>query len=488
MKNILRSCFGIFLLTALPGLAHALDIGISYAVYATPDQPYVEINLEVAAGTVMYRHVDSTHLQAGVEVIMLIKKGDQVAAFQKYVLNSPVVIFPQTLLDVKRLPVPPGEYTLEVQVQDLNDSLNTKTVQQPLVVAVPATIYLSEVQLLRGFKTDNSDNPFTKNGYLLEPLPFAFYDQLAIKMAFYAEVYHADKTIRDTSSYLVRYFIERDKGNGVKTLISSGSQRKKPGPITAILVQMDIKKVESGNYLLTVELRNKANELLASRSTAFQRSHPLFKVDEAEMTDELVAQQFVQRMDEKSLRYALRAVGVLASGDDAQTVKNILTSNDPKQMRFYVFRHFARQDPNDPEAAYTTFMQVASAADKKFKSGFRYGFETDRGRTYLRFGRPDDMIHVEDDPAAPPYEVWVYNNFPKTNQSKVKFLFYNPSLAGEDFIILHSNARGEINNPRWERVLYAKNAGEEYEGDNAQDATTMKSNVNRHARQYFEDL
>ncbi len=487
MKNSLRFCFGMFLLTALPGLAHALDIGVSYVVYATPDKPYVEINLEVSAGTVMYRHVDSTHLQAGVEVLMLLKKGDQVTAFQKYILSSPVVRYPQALLDVKRFELPAGDYVLEVQVVDTNDSLNARTVTRNFQVAIPPTIYLTELQLLGGYKPDKSDNIFTKNGYFMEPLPFGFYDRIATNLAFYAEVYHADKSLSD-STYLVRYFLEQEKGNGIKTMISAGSQRKKTGPIAAILVQMDIRKVESGNYALTVELRSKTNVLLASRTLPFQRSNPLYQINENEITDDLVAQQFVQPLNEKTLRYALQAVGVLAKGDDSQTLKNILSGGDLKQMRFYLFRHFAREDPNNPEEAYNRYMQAAVAADNKFKSGFRYGFETERGRTFMRFGRPDDMIHIEDDPSAPPYEIWIYNSFPKTNQSTVKFLFYNPSLAGEDFILLHSTARGEINNPRWERVLYAKNAGEQYEGDNAQDATTMKANVNRHARQYFEDL
>ena len=485
MKNTLRCCFGALLLAALPGIARALDTGISYAVYATPDQPYVEINLEIAAGSINFITVDSTHIRAGVEVMILLKNGETVAAYEKYVLNSPLLQFPQSLLDVRRMQVPAGEYLLEVHVQDLNDSLNNKIIRQPLVVAIPAGIHLSEVQFLRGFKADNSNNPFTKNGYFMEPLPFAFYNRSATRLAFYAEVYHADQSVRD-GSYLVRYFIEQEKGNGAKTLISSGSQQKKTGPIDAVLVQMDISKLESGNYSLTVELRDNANQLLATRSLAFQRSNPLYQIAESEITDEMVAQQFVQNLDEKNLRYALRAIGILAIGPESESLKNILAGGNLQQMRFYLFRHFARQDPNNPEDAYNKFMQVAAAANERFKSGFRYGFETDRGRAYLRFGRPDDLVHVEDDPAAPPYELWIYYNFPQTNQRNVKFLFYNPTLAGEDYIILHSTARGEINNPRWERVLYARNAGEEYEGDNVQDATTMKRNVNRNARVYFE--
>lgn len=157
-------------------------------------------------------------------------------------------------------------------------------------------------------------------------------------------------------------------------------------------------------------------------------------------------------------------------------------------MRFYVFRHFVRLDQNNPEAAFKSFIENANAVHARFQSGFRYGFETDRGRTYLRFGKPDDMVHVEDDPSAPPYEIWIYYNFPKTGQQNVKFLFYNPSLAGEDFILLHSTARGEIRNPKWERVLYSRNAADQEEGDNYNDATNVQRNLGRNARVYFEDF
>jgi GWxTD domain-containing protein len=175
-------------------------------------------------------------------------------------------------------------------------------------------------------------------------------------------------------------------------------------------------------------------------------------------------------------------------GKDPEELKNILFANNMEDMRYFLFRYFVRMDANNPEMAWRAYMETANAVDKKFTSGFRYGFETDRGRTFMKYGKPDDLIHVEDDPSAPPYEIWVYYNFPKTNQRNVKFLFYNPTLAGDDFITLHSTARGEINNPKWETKLYKRNAGNEFAGDNDFDATQMKSNVNRNARVYFEDF
>lgn len=470
-----------------PWTSQALDAGVSWAVFATPEKPYLEINIEIAASSVNFKHVDSTHLQAGVETLILIKQGDKVVNYEKYVLNSPLVEIPQALLDVKRLALQPGDYTLEITFHDMNDPVNTDVFSTPLQVQINEAIHLTEVQLLRSFKVDNSDNPFSKNGYFLEPLPFNFYDRGAQTLAFYAEIYHSDKSVKD-ASYLVRYTIEQEKGNGLKTLISIGNQRRKPSVIDAVLVQMDINKLESGNYTLTVELRNAASELLTSRTLSFQRSNPFLNVAETELTEELVNRQFVQNLGEDTLRYGLRAISALAVGVESDMLKNILQTGDLKAMRFYLFRHFMREDPNNPELAYKRFMEVAAAVDTRFRSGFRYGFETDRGCTFLRFGRPDDLVHVEDDPGAPPYEIWVYYKFTQTQQNNVKFLFYNPSLAGEDFILLHSNARGEISNPRWERVLYSRNPTEYVDGDNFHDSTGTQRNTGRNAKAYFEDF
>jgi GWxTD domain-containing protein len=484
MKTKLFLALGLL----LPLAGRALDAGVSYAVYATPEKPYIEINIEIAAASVTFIRADSTHLQAGVETLILIKQGENVVNFEKYVLNSPLVEFPRALLDVKRMSLPNGDYTLEITFQDIHDAENKDSFAAPLKVDIGEKIHLSELQLLRSFQRDDSENPFVKNGYFLEPLPFGFYDRGATLLAFYAEIYHSDKSITASSQYLVRYFIEQEKGNGIKNLISIGTQRKKPAPIDAVLVQMDISKLESGNYSLTVELRNATNDLLGVRTLSFQRSNPFLNFNETELTDEVLARQFVQNLGEDSLIYSLRAISMLAVGDESEMLKNVLKSKDLKSMRFYLFRHFMRADPNNPEQAYKNYMLLAAAVHEKFKSGFRYGFETDRGRTFLRFGRPDDLVHVEDEPGAVPYEIWVYYNFPSTKQKNVKFLFYNPSLAGEDFILLHSNARGEVNNPRWERVLYSRAPTEYVDGDNYHDATGVERNWGRNARVYFNDF
>lgn len=480
------------LLSCLPFFGKALDLGVSTAVFQAGEKPYIEVNIEIAGTTITYTP-DATvpdKMTASAEILIMMRQGEKVANYEKYTISSPLVSVPQSLLDVRRLFIASGDYVLEVEVLDLQTPANKKNYKMPVKVDIPAGIYLTEVQLLRGFKKQETgaENAFVKNGYFMEPLPFNFYDKGSTKLAFYAEIYHADKAI-DKGNYSVRYFIEENKGNGIKELVAGGGQRKTPAPIDALLVQMDISKVNSGNFTLTVELRNAVNELLAMRTVDFQRSNPLLSFDASTMTKEMLEQQFVQELSEENLRFSLRAIGPLAMGDETEELKNILATGDPASMRFYLFRHFAQKDPVNPKQAYFDYMKTAGQIHEKFKSGFRYGFETDRGRMYLRYGAPNDVIHVEDDPNAPPYEIWVYYNFPKTQQKNVKFLFYNPALAGEDYVLLHSTARGEVNNKRWERDLYARQVGsqEQFNGDNTHDSVEMQRNFNRNARVYFED-
>jgi len=133
-------------------------------------------------------------------------------------------------------------------------------------------------------------------------------------------------------------------------------------------------------------------------------------------------------------------------------------------------------------------MNVARAVDRTYASGFGYGFESDRGYIFMKYGKPSDVIRVEDDPSAPPYEIWSYNDFPKTRQSNVKFLFYNPSLATGQFVMLHSTAYGEVNNPQWERQLYIDApVGSFSDGDFIQ-GTGVNDGVGRRARRLFEDF
>ncbi len=469
---------------------HALDAALQAITYATPEKPYLEVVLEVYGTTLHQQQIDSVFFQSAVDVVILIRPegSEDIVRYDKYTLQGPPDTVHRSLLDVRRFSLNTGRYDLELILQDAFQADNKKTMRRSIEVPPIQDIYLTEPQLLRQFRQEDGNTAFHKNGLYLEPLPSLFYDRGSEKLILYAEIYNANTRIT-APTFLMRYIIEEELSGGQRRIWGSGNQRRQPKAIDAFLAQTDIRQMGSGNYLITLEVRDNDNKLLAERKLTFQRSNPLYQIPEEQITADMVNREFVQRLSTQELEFALRAISPLViKGSEPEMLQSILQAKEPEGMRFFLFRHFVRQDGNNPEEAYKRFMEVAKAVDTKFHSGFRYGFETDRGRTFIRYGKPDDLIRVDDEPSAPPYEIWVYYNFPATNQRNVKFLFYNPTLAGEDFLVLHSTARGEINNPRWERELYQRNAGEQYDGDNYQDATRMQRNVNRNARIYFEDF
>ena len=130
---------------------------------------------------------------------------------------------------------------------------------------------------------------------------------------------------------------------------------------------------------------------------------------------------------------------------------------------------------------------MARAVDQTFRSGFRKGIETDRGYIYLKYGQPNDVIKEYNEPDAFPYEIWSYNGLKVKGQTNVKFLFYNPSKASQDFLLLHSTCYGETQNPRWEIELYRSVSSTQMEGSDYRNGTRMQDNGFRNARRYFEN-
>jgi len=318
----------------------------------------------------------------------------------------------------------------------------------------------------------------------MEPLPYNFYGRYASSLNFYNEFYNTDKALDE--DFMVSYSIQQVDNSEAKTIMI-GHKRQKPQPIIPFLMQMDISQLPSGNYNLLVELRSRSKELLSRKRIFFQRSNPLLEEDATlELTDAEIEEEFVQKLTSEQLEYSLRALVPKMPQGDVDIVNTMIRKNNLDAQRLYLFSFWAKESPTNPEFAYKKYMEVAAAVDNKFNSGFRHGFETDRGYYYLKYGQPDDIEFRDQEPSAPPYEVWSYYEFPKTNQNNVRFVFYNPSLAPGNFELLHSTAIGERNNPNWQRDLYRDAPNEINSSDHFGD-DGMLDNFNRRADRVFRD-
>ncbi len=484
MKN--RKC--ILTLLALLGFSYALqaiDASVSYATFKSPKQNYIEVYLYISGRSVTFLQLADSTSQARLEVTILFKQEGEIVKGDKYVLSSPFVRQPADFIDLKRYGLENGAYELAVAVRDLNQPENAKEFQTEFKMDYSGEgVQQSSLQLLSSFQRSADDaSPFVKNGIQIEPLPFNFYGRNAATLIFYNEVYNTDLALND--DFLASYFIER-ADTGSAELLMIGHKRQHAQPIVPMLIQMDISKLPSGNYYLVVEVRNRAKELLSNKRLFFQRSNPFFGEESLQLADVNIEQEFVQKLNPQQLEYSLRALTPKLPPADVELVNTMMRKRNTDGQRLYLFSFWARESPNNPEFAYQKYMEVASAIDEQFDSGFRHGFETDRGYIYLKYGQPDDIELRNTEPSAPPYEIWTYYQFPRTNQNNVKFIFYNPSLAPGDFQLLHSTAIGELSNPQWQRELY-RDAPAEIQGSDYFEGADMQDNFNRNANRVFRD-
>ncbi len=491
MKNLLTFLF-CFAIACMAKAQDAIDANVSYATFQSQGNGFVEVYLNILGPSTGTTPVTDSTNQAVVDVVILFKQGEDVIKFDKYRLKGPVSKTPVDFVDVKRYALPNGEYKIEVSVEDLVKTGNTKKYESTFSMDYSNDkLAISDFELIASAKEvapgASSSNPMVKGNYIFEPMPANFYAKNDELMLFYFEVYNTDKAIGD--DYLMTMFIDNADTKEREEKISILNKRKKPEPVAAAVQQVDIKDLPTGNYNLVAEIRDKDRQLLAKKAIPFQRSNPYLKVSETDITTGKYAleDEFVGKMTVDELVYALKAIFMQADKSDGEHIKMITSQRNMNAMRLYLFSYWIKENHNNPQAAYEAYMNVARQVDVSFANGFGKGFETDRGYIFLKYGAPNNTVFEENDPSAPPYEIWFYNQFPKTNQNNVKFIFYNPSLTTNGHMLLHSTARGETNNPRWEVELY-RDAPNERQGNNFIDGTQMQSNIGRHARQLFDSF
>jgi GWxTD domain-containing protein len=461
----------------------ALDAGVSFCSFKSPEQNYLEIYFHFFGKTIGFDTLSTGELQAGLEVFIMFSRGEEIIKVDKYNLTSPRFSHPKDFLDLKRYALDNGDYDLFIKVSDLRDPNNRTQFNTEIKMDYDNTnLSISDIQLLASLKkATDLNNAFVKNGFEMEPLAYNFLNKNMSALSFYHEVYNAEKHLEDlfTLEYnILKIENEQQKGFLTKT------RKVKPGHIIPVVQSFNISDLPSGNYALTVELKGKNDTVLIRKAITFQRSNPV--EGEEEMADKEADKNFIEKLNREDLEYSLRAIAPLVESE-AEYINGMIASGVRRAQVMYLTTYWEKKSPTNPKAAYDKYMEVARAVDKQFQSGFGHGFETDRGYIYLKYGRPDDIIRVDDEPSAPPYEIWSFNYFPTTSQGNVRFLFYNPSLSPGNFVLLHSNARGELNNPQWQLQLY-QDAPNEIDGGNYIDGTEMMDNFGRRAARYFNDF
>ena len=482
IKTLILFCIVSVFLPAT--LFSAIDADVDLAIYYQDGSPYVDVRLHIIASTVTAKELENNQIQTRVNVLITILKDEEIIDFQKYGLVSPSAEKASDFIDLRRFVLPKGNFVVRVELQDQLNSKNMFITEKALEVSKLSDdkMEMSAISLISNvIPSKDVDNPFFKYGNLLEPAAFGFFHQAMDHLYVFSEVYNSDKLF--DAGFVARLTITNLDDTQFKPL--QLYKKLKPSDKTIILERFSIVDLTSGNYQLDIELLNPKQEVKFGKTVFFQRSNPRKDNDVLLSNNFNLEGSFINSLTLEELEYNLKALAPRLNQMEITTVNTLLADDNVKGQRFYLYNYWSAFDPVTTEETFNTYKKIAEAVDRKFYNTVGRGFETDRGYIFLKYGKPKDVISVENEPSAPPYEIWFYDILDLTGENNVKFLFYNPTLGGNDYTLLHSTTRYERRNPRWEVELYS-DAPKEIDG-NRVDATSMKDGFNRRAREYFED-
>lgn len=460
-----------------------IDADIETITYYQDGSPFVDVNLHIVGSSLNQKKAELEQVESRVNVLITVLQGDKIIDFRKYGLISPRATVATDFIDKKRFSLEPGSYTLQIDLSDQLNTTNKNTFSKEInVEAFSNGLFISEPQLLYDVQaSEDKSNPFFNYGNILYPTSFNFFHSKLNKFIVFCEIYGIN-TI-ETDKVVTRVTIKSQDESDFKPLVKYKKIEKKEKEI--LFSSFNIEKLPSGNYTVDIDILDADQKILLTKNESFQRSNPAYDA-QAIMNDELdLDKTFVGNLTSEELIYNLKALAPILKQADVNVLNILLSENNVNAQKFFLFNYWNTYNPVDPEHSFNQYLEIAEAVDRKFYSTVGRGFETDRGYIFLRYGRPNNIISVENEPSAPPYEIWFYDKLDLTGETNMKFLFYNPTLGGNDYTLLHSTSRYEKQNRQWELELYS-DAPNEIDG-NRVDATTVVDNNNRRAREYFED-
>ena len=471
--------FGFLLLTCWSASGQrGIEADVRLFEYQTPDdEQFAELYIGILTSSLTS---DSLTTNSGVDVTITIKKDGQISKADKYHLSGSKDAT-KDFYHIQRIGVQPGVYDIEVELTDRLDPTNrTSRLVTRTFEPLKNQVTISSIQLLGNVTSAEENNPNAKNGLVMEPLKFQYLNNNYDRFRAYVEVYKTDYI--ESGKYLVRYDLIHDGPLGADTVLTR-YKRRIANAVDPILIQeLTDTTWPSGKYQFVLHALDFDQQILSSASTGFVFSNP--GAVKKEMVSEAdLSRSFVGNINDEDLNYALRALAPKVHAQDVGRLNEMISSGSRESRMAFLYRFWEYYTPLDPELGYMEYMKVVGAIDNMYYDGLGHGFETDRGYIYLKYGQPDDLISIQDEPTAPPYEIWTYNDFPATKQNNVKFVFYNP--ASTTYELLHSNARGEVNDPQWLIKLY-RNSPEDVIG-NQIDSRSVKDNWNRRAAEYFNE-
>jgi GWxTD domain-containing protein len=342
--------------------------------------------------------------------------------------------------------VRPGKYRLEVNVIDSVNGEHHQAAAE--LVGYPLAPAASDLVLSPSMRTLSGDSvpqgTEWRSGSLLVTSSAELVLTPVRSKAFY--LLEAYSTAPDSGSMSVTI---RDSAG--RTVISTSPVTVKVGAGGGVLRgQLDLEGLPAGRYALDLSVQLGQQKI--ERSGNFTMTDVVTTLARRAAELQQLAgtdSGFFSMMDEARLDAAFEPLSYIASGGDLRAFRGA----EVGAKRQFLIDFWQRRDPdpatpqNEIRAEFYGKIAYADSSFRERGGRSQSGWKTDRGRTYILLGAPDEIMDRVRAGQAPSYQVWRY-----TRGKVLYFIFSDRSGLGA-YKLVKTNDLHEAGAPDWRDIL-----------------------------------
>lgn len=473
----MKRLFFLLIITLLPIISFAQGVNAiySFTTYNIPSQiPYVEINTSIDANSISYVKNNEAKEEGVVELTIVIKQDSIIKYVEKRDLKAIKTGGNSSIIDIQRVGLENGKYNVFFEINDKNGSKLPLKIEDNFEINFPKNqIAISGVQIVDSYEKTKTQNSRSKNGLDITPYLFDAIPENKNQITYYAEIYNADKQFGLDNYYIISVVLENIK-TGKKYEGIQKIRREKAKEVSIEMGNLDITTLPQGGYFLVVEARDGKNILYAYSKTAFYRYS---KVDEKKIAT-IPQDAFINNISKEEIDEYLYCLIPIASEAQKSYIRHGVKKSSFEEKKYFLYVFWRSINPENPNEEWRHYMDEVAYVNEKYTTKIKKGYETEMGRVYLQYGKPDIIIdekfkstsgirkrtvadkvgnsEAEDYPADGvsymPYQIWKYKKTPFGEVNK-GFVFYAPQNNLVEYLLLHSDAKGEPFDNYWEHRL-----------------------------------
>ena len=419
---------------------------LDHALFVNPKgQVYCEVYIRIPAQSLTFKRTDRVYYQAKALVALELQRNKETHYQKQYMISSTKVKDTTqasfVLTDQREIPLhSTGKYELTFTLVDSYNRKNQATARQVIhnpVENVKQPL-ISDIKRLDTIYPSRLPSRFGEGAYHMPPLATSKVSPGTQWLYFYAELYNADKLNLRGSEVPITVTVSH-RGD----TLTSRKQFFKPKPLVKVLAKIQADRLKAGpNKLTFTGPETKKRHLTTGISIRMPYRHP---------SDTLSLQETLAQRSTDTLLKFLEWMRATARPHEADKMALLEKNVNKDSLIHFTTRFWKKRNPKRPLQAWQAYKADVAYVNDHFTNPLYKGYESDRGRVYLQYGPPNTVQRSRDDPNTYPYEIWHY--FTTQKQSNVRFVFYSTSILETEFVLLHSDAIGEISNPQWQKKL-----------------------------------